>query len=30
MKNRSHYMVMDDEADDEFNANEFVYKINFC
>ena len=22
-------MVMDDEADDEFNANEFVYKINF-
>ena len=29
MKNRSHYMVVDDEADDEFNANEFVYKINF-
>ena len=29
MKNRSHYMVMDDEADDEFNDNKFVYKQKF-
>ena len=29
MKNQYHYMVMDDKADDKFNANEFVYKINF-
>ena len=28
-ENLSHYMVADDEADDEFNANEFMYKINF-
>ena len=29
MKSLSHYMVADDEADDEFDANDFMYKINF-